>query len=144
MSDPMLGGEDMIPALHRLAGEIVKEKSSHQSGTGSSRVQKKKGWGRQPWKVMCSVFESQGRAYAKVERILEVSLLGAYLVLLSRKRIPEDCWLLGFGLRGGDGQSVCMEGCGLLGWRGREPDDKELRREIGASLHQVFAAPLWS
>lgn len=74
-------------------------------------------------------------------RILEVSLLGVYLVLLSGKRSPEEVWLQGFGLSGGDG--LCVGGWGLLRWRRREPGDGA-ETEIGASFHQVFAAPLWS
>lgn len=60
MSRAVVGEEDtgsvhLIPALHRLAGETVKEKSSP-----TKWAQNKKEWGRQSWRVIRRMFESKG------------------------------------------------------------------------------------
>lgn len=72
------------------------------------------------------MFESKGAACAKAERNLDVSLVGAYLVLLSRRGTQKR-----FGCRAlGSGVGLRVWGEWLLGGEGREPEDKEPRLRL--------------
>ena len=139
MSDAIPGGEDtgrvhLIPALYRLAGETVKEKGRDRWYQGSLGAQKKKGCGKQPWRVTCRVFESQGSSMCKCRGEPLNFSLGSLLGAISREGETKR------GLDAGGFWGWAVGGGGMVG----KESMLKSRETDGPSLHQVFAAPVWS